>query len=101
MFEPPTGQKLDDRWGDPTRLVVSASPPELLLDGAGDGTGLTRSLTVATGIPAGTLHVSVQAAACDTEGENPACHLFQQDWGIPVVLDAAGPDRLVLDLRGT
>jgi len=101
MFEPPAGQKLDDRWGDPTRLVVSASPPELLLDGAGDGTGLTRSLTVATGIPAGTLHVSVQAAACDIDGENPACHLFQQDWGIPVVLDAAGPDRLVLDLRGT
>ena len=100
-FEPPTGQKLDDRWGDPTRLVVSASPPELLLDGAGDGAGLTRPLTVATGIPAGTLHVSVQAAACDVDGENPACHLFQQDWGIPVVLDEAGPDHLVLDLRGT
>jgi thiol-disulfide isomerase/thioredoxin len=101
MFDPPSGQKLDDRWGDPTRLVVSASPPELLLDGAGEGTGLTRSITVAGGIPAGTLHVSVQAAACDVDGDNPACHLFQQDWGIPVVLDDAGPDRLVLDLRGT
>jgi hypothetical protein len=101
VFDPPSGQKLDDRWGDPTRLVVSASPPELLLDGAGDGTGLARSLTVATGIPAGTLHVSVQAAACDIDGENPACHLFQQDWGIPVVIDSAGPDHLVLDLRGT
>jgi hypothetical protein len=100
-FEPPAGQKLDDRWGDPTRLVVSASPPELLLDGAGDGAGLTRMITVATGIPAGTLHVSVQAAACDIAGDNPACHLFQQDWGIPVVLEAAGPDHLVLDLRGT
>ena len=101
MFDPPSGQKLDDRWGDPTRLVVSSSPPELLLDGVGDGSGLTRALTVATGIPAGTLHVSVQAAACDIDGENPACHLFQQDWGIPVVVDASGPDRLVLDLRGT
>jgi thiol-disulfide isomerase/thioredoxin len=100
-FEPPTGQKLDDRWGDPTRLVVSASPPELLLDGAGDGAGLSRPLTVAPGIPAGTLHVSVQAAACDVDGENPACHLFQQDWGIPVVVDASGPDHLALDLRGT
>ena len=100
-FEPPSGQKLDDRWGDPTRLVVSASPPELLLAGAGDGAGLTRPLTVATGIPAGTLHVSVQAAACDIAGENPACHLFQQDWGIPVIVDAAGPGRFVLDLRGT
>jgi hypothetical protein len=100
-FEPPTGQKLDDRWGDPTRLVVSASPPELLLAGAGDGVGFTRPLTVATGIPAGTLHVSVQAVACDIDGENPACHLFQQDWGIPVIIDAAAPDRFVLDLRGT
>ena len=100
-FEPPTGQKLDDRWGDPTRLVVSASPPELLLDGAGDGAGLSRPLTVAAGIPAGTLHVSIQAAACDVDGENPACHLFQQDWGIAVVVDASGPDYLALDLRGT
>ena len=100
-FEPPSGQKLDDRWGDPTRLVISASPPELLLAGAGDGAGLTRPLIVATGIPAGTLHVSVQAAACDIAGENPACHLFQQDWGIPVIVDAAGPGRFVLDLRGT
>jgi len=100
-FEPPSGQKLDDRWGDPARLVVSASPPDLLLDGAGDGASLIRPLTVATGIPAGTLHVSVQAAACDTNDENPACHLFQQDWGIPLLLDDTGPDRLVLHLRGT
>jgi hypothetical protein len=99
-FDPPAGQKLDDRWGDPTRLVVSASPPDLLLAGAGDGSGLTRPLTVARGIPAGILHVSVQAAACDVDGENPACHLFQQDWGIPVVLNDTGPRRLVLDLRG-
>ena len=99
-FDPPHGQKLDDRWGDPTRLVVSASPPELLLHGAGDGVGLSRPITVATGIPAGTLHVSVQAAACDIDGENPACHLFQQDWGIPVVVDPSGPERFVLDLRG-
>ena len=100
-FEPPSGQKLDDRWGDPARLVVSASPPDLLLDGAGDGASLTRPLTVATGIPAGTLHVSVQAVACDTNDENPACHLLQQDWGIPLLLDDTGPDRLVLHLRGT
>ncbi len=100
-FEPPAGQKLDDRWGDPTRLVVSASPTELLVDGGGAGEGLRRTLTLAPGIPEGTLHVSVQAAACDTEGENPACHLFQQDWGIPLTLAAGGPSRLALDLRGT
>jgi hypothetical protein len=56
---------------------------------------------VAAGIPAGTLHVSIQAAACDVAGENPACHLFLQDWGIAVVVDASGPDYLALDLRGT
>jgi len=99
-FQPPSGQKLDDRWGDPTRLVVSASPPDMLLNGAGEGAGLTQPLMVATGIPAGTLHVSAQAAACDTDGENPACHLLQQEWGIPLLLDDTGLDRLVLHLRG-
>ncbi|MFP3339919.1 hypothetical protein R0J91_18215, partial [Micrococcus sp. SIMBA_131] len=29
----PTGQKLDDRWGDPTQLKISSSPGELLLEG--------------------------------------------------------------------
>ena len=46
------------------------------------------------------LHVSVQAAACDGDpetGEVPehaACHLYQQDWGIPVVLVEGAADRL-------
>lgn len=99
-FTPPAGQKLDDRWGDPTRLVVSATPPGLLLDGAGSAPGLRRALHLASGIPAGTLHVSVQAAACDEEGEHAACHLYQQDWGIPVTVSEGGPPELVLDLRG-
>jgi thiol-disulfide isomerase/thioredoxin len=105
-FVPPPGQKLDDRWGDPTMLDVSASPPELLVGGAGRSRGLRRSLTVAPGIPEGTLHVSVQAAACDGDpdtGEVPehaACHLFQQDWGIPVTIDESAGATMVLDLRG-
>jgi len=105
-FVPPPGQKLDDRWGDPTMLDVSASPEGLLVEGGGRSRGLTRSLRLADGIPSGTLHVSVQAAACDGDpetGEVPehaACHLFQQDWGIPVTLDAAADARLTLDLRG-
>jgi hypothetical protein len=105
-FVPPPGQKLDDRWGDPTMLEVSASPPELLSAGAGRARGLRRTLEVVSGIPAGTLHVSVQAAACDGDpvtGEVPehaACHLFQQDWGIPVTIDPAGEGALTLDLRG-
>jgi thiol-disulfide isomerase/thioredoxin len=105
-FVPPTGQKLDLRWGDPTRLDVSATPDALLVEGAGRTPGLTRTLVLRDGVGSGTLHVSVQAAACDGDpdtGEVPehaACHLFQQDWGIPVVFDANAPARLDLDLRG-
>ncbi|MBC9819781.1 NHL domain-containing thioredoxin family protein [Terrabacter sp. MAHUQ-38] len=105
-FVPPAGQKLDHRWGDPTRLDVSATPDALLVSGAGRAEGLTRTLVLRDGIGSGTLHVSVQAASCDGDpetGEVPehaACHLFQQDWGIPVVLDASADARLALDLRG-
>ncbi|MHB1491347.1 MAG: NHL domain-containing thioredoxin family protein, partial [Cellulomonas sp.] len=34
VFTPAHGQKYDDRYGPSTRLSVSATPPELLLDGA-------------------------------------------------------------------
>ena len=36
IFTPAPGQKLDESFGPSTRLEVSASPPELLLEGAGD-----------------------------------------------------------------
>ncbi|NNH22702.1 hypothetical protein HLB09_06245, partial [Pseudokineococcus marinus] len=104
-FVPPAGQHLDDRWGSPVRVVVSASPPDLLADGAGTTTALDRPLVLRGEAGArGVLHVSAQAAACDAgeDGEVPehaACHLYQQDWGIPVVL-GDGPGELVLDLRG-
>ncbi len=105
-FVPPAGQRLDDRFGDPTVLEVSASPSELLSDGGGRARGLRRALTIEGGIRQGTLHVSVRAAACDGDpvtGEVPehaACHLFQQDWGIPVVIDQDANPTLTLDLRG-
>jgi thiol-disulfide isomerase/thioredoxin len=106
-FTPPTGQKLDRRWGDPTRLMVSATPESLLREGAGSAEGLTRRLVLDPAVGDGVLHVSVQAAACDGDpdtGEVPehaACHLYQQDWGIPVVLTPGAPAELTLDLRGT
>lgn len=104
-FVPPTGQKLDDRWGDPTRLVVSATPPELLLDGAGSAPGLVRALRLSDRVEQGVLHVSVQAAACDALDdelvEHAACHLYQQDWGIPVRPVPGAATDLTLDLRGT
>ncbi len=100
VFEPPPGQHLDERDGPATRLVVSASPPELLVSGGGASTGLSRALVLADGVTEGVLHVAATAASCDEGVEHPACHLTQQDWGIPVRLVAGGPGRLGLVLRG-
>jgi thiol-disulfide isomerase/thioredoxin/DNA-binding beta-propeller fold protein YncE len=106
-FTPPTGQKLDHRWGDPTRLMVSATPEALLREGSGSAQGLVRDLVLDPSVGDGVLHVSVQAASCDGDpvtGEVPehaACHLYQQDWGIPVVITEGAADTLTLDLRGT
>ncbi|GAA2101861.1 NHL domain-containing thioredoxin family protein [Brevibacterium salitolerans] len=105
-FTVPKGQKLDDRWGDPTHLQVSSTPPELIAEGAGGEDGLTRTVRFNPEITSGVLHITVRAAACDGEpgGEIPlhaACHLYQQDWGIPVNLVDGGETALRLDLRGT
>jgi thiol-disulfide isomerase/thioredoxin len=106
-FTAPTGQKLDDRWGDPTQMKVSSTPPELLVSGGGTSVGLLRTVELASDVPEGILHITARAAACDgpetEDGEIPdhaACHLYQQDWGIPVVLQGDGDTELVLDLRG-
>ncbi|POH75069.1 NHL domain-containing thioredoxin family protein [Arthrobacter glacialis] len=106
-FSAPTGQKLDDRWGDPTQLKVSSTPPELLISGEGTSVGLARTLVLSADVPEGILHLTARAAACDgpedANGEIPdhaACHLYQQDWGIPVVMSADGSSELALDLRG-
>lgn len=106
-FSAPTGQKLDNRWGDPTQLKISSTPPELLVSGGGTSVGLQRSLELSGDVPEGILHITARAAACDgpetEDGEIPdhaACHLYQQDWGIPVSIQADGESELVLDLRG-
>ena len=104
-FSAPKGQKLDDRWGDPTQLKISSSPEELLVSGGGTSVGLTRELVLSDAVSEGVLHITARAAACDGEpgGEIPdhaACHLYQQDWGIPVRLSADGETELTLDLRG-
>jgi thiol-disulfide isomerase/thioredoxin len=99
VFEPPEGQHLDERDGPATRLTVTASPPELLAEGGGTATGLTRRLVLADG-PGGVLHVAATAASCDVDAEHPACHVTQQDWGIPLHLTADGTSRLALLLRG-
>jgi thiol-disulfide isomerase/thioredoxin len=100
VFEAPGGQHLDEQFGPPTRLAVSATPASLLLEGGGTDTGLTRELTLADLYVDGVLHVTAWAATCDDEGEHPACHLTTQDWGIPVRLVPEGTNRLTLMLRG-
>jgi thiol-disulfide isomerase/thioredoxin len=97
-FEPPPGRKLDDRFGPSTRLAVTSSPPELLVDGAGDTTELTRALELAEG--SGVLHVTAQAASCDEGGEHPACYLARQDWGVPVEVGTSDDRELRLVLLG-
>ena len=99
VFEPPPGEKMDDRYGPSTFVKVSASPAELLLDGAGGTVELGRTLRLNPEITEGVLHVSAKAASCD-DGEFPACHLHQQDWGIPIRLVEGATNRLALILRG-
>ncbi|WP_413800403.1 NHL domain-containing thioredoxin family protein [Streptomyces iranensis] len=110
VFQAPEGQKLDTRYGPSTRLLVSSTPPELLAGGDGAGTDLSRELVLTEGVTEGVLHVSAMAASCDDTESNsgsaaganeyPACHVHQQDWGVPVRITEGGADRLPLVLAG-
>ncbi|MEV6489838.1 NHL domain-containing thioredoxin family protein [Actinoplanes sp. NPDC051633] len=98
IFTPAPGQKLDETFGPSTRLEISATPPELLVSGAGTTTDLSRELVLADG--EGVLQVVAQAATCDADAEHAACHLTRQDWGVPVIVAPGGESRLPLVLRG-
>ncbi|AVZ74173.1 alkyl hydroperoxide reductase [Streptomyces lunaelactis] len=111
VFQAPAGQKLDTRYGPSTRLLVSSTPPELLRGGDGAGSDLSRELEIDPAVTEGVLHVSAMAASCDddpaggtsrseTGGEYPACHVHQQDWGVPVRVSSDGVSRLPLVLAG-
>ncbi|MGI5481747.1 NHL domain-containing thioredoxin family protein [Streptomyces lavendofoliae] len=102
VFRAPTGQKLDERYGPSTRLLVSSTPPELLASGEGTGTDLSRELALNPDVTEGVLHVSAMAASCDDDpaNEHPACHVHQQDWGVPVKVTESGVSRLPLILAG-
>lgn len=70
VFTPPAGLALDERDGPATRL-----------------------------------HVAAMAASCDhavdgAEVAFPACHVHQQDWGVPVRLVPGAGVRLELVLHG-
>ncbi|MGW2549907.1 thioredoxin-like domain-containing protein [Streptomyces sp. NPDC001635] len=102
IFQAPAGQKLDTRYGPSTRLLVSSTPPELLLKGEGADTDLSRELELNPAVSEGVLHISAMAASCDDDPANeyPACHVHQQDWGVPVRLTQGAADRLPLVLAG-
>ncbi|HEU0042029.1 MAG TPA: NHL domain-containing thioredoxin family protein, partial [Jiangellaceae bacterium] len=99
-FTPPPGQKLDDSSGPPTRLLVSATPSELLADGSGSGMALARSLEIDGAGSDGVLHVAAMAASCDADSEYAACHVHQQDWGVPIRVVPGGTTRIELVLSG-
>ncbi|GIF50359.1 thiol-disulfide isomerase/thioredoxin [Asanoa ferruginea] len=100
IFTPAPGQKLDEQFGPSTRLTVSASPPELLVEGAGATTELRRRLVVSGDVEGGVLQVVAQAATCDADVEHAACHLTRQDWGVPIKIASDGGQRVALVLRG-
>ncbi|MCR6033135.1 redoxin domain-containing protein [Nocardioides sp. zg-579] len=100
-FTPPPGQKVDDRFGPPAQLLVEATPPQLVREGGGRGTELTRTIVLDPHVGEGVLHVAARAASCDAGGgEGAACHMHQQDWGVPVRLAEGADARLVLPLGG-
>jgi sugar lactone lactonase YvrE len=99
-FVPPPGQKVDDRFGPASQLVVEATPPALLKDGAGRGTDLARRLVLDRTVGEGVLHVAARAASCDVDDQNAACHVHQQDWGVPVRVAAGADGVLELPLGG-
>ncbi|PKW08908.1 Alkyl hydroperoxide reductase subunit AhpC (peroxiredoxin) [Streptomyces sp. 1222.5] len=102
IFEAPAGQRLDTRHGPSTRLLVSSTPPELLLKGEGADTDLSRELELNPAVAEGVLHVSAMAASCDDDSAaaHPACHVHQQDWGVPIRLAEGAAHRLPLVLAG-
>jgi thiol-disulfide isomerase/thioredoxin len=100
-FEPPPGQKVDDRFGPPSQLHVSSTPPGLIRSGEGRGTDLSRVVSIDAHVGDGVLHIAARAASCDAHGgEGAACHMHQQDWGVPIRITDDGETRLVLPLSG-
>lgn len=97
-FTPPPGQKRDDRYGPSTQLTIGASPPELILSGSGSGTDLVRRIHINPAIPSGVLHVAAKGASCDVDSEHGACHMHQQDWGVPVLVEQTGTTDIRLTL---
>lgn len=100
LFTPPPGHKLDDSLGPSTQVTISTTPTSMLTSGSGVDTALDRTLELDPAYTEGVLHVSARAASCDADPtiEFPACHMHQQDWGVPIRVVDGGPDHLDLSL---
>ena len=100
LFTPPPGHKLDDSLGPSTQVTISTTPSAMLTSGGGVDTDLERTLELDPAYTEGVLHVSARAASCDADPaiEFPACHMHQQDWGVPITVVEGGPDHLDLSL---
>jgi hypothetical protein len=99
LFTPPPGQKLDDRYGPAIHVAVSATPAQVLEEGAGPADALRRVIRIGDAVDGGVLHVSARVASCDDgDAEFPACHIHQQDWGVPIEIASDGDAELMLPL---
>ncbi|MCS6712200.1 redoxin domain-containing protein [Brachybacterium sp. EF45031] len=101
-FTPPPGHKLDDSLGPSTQVSISTTPRGMLRSGGGTSTELERTIELDPELTEGVLHVNARAASCDADPsvEFPACHMHQQDWGVPFRVVDGGPDHLDLALLG-
>ncbi|MEE1618061.1 thioredoxin-like domain-containing protein [Brachybacterium sp. J153] len=100
LFTPPEGHKLDDSLGPSTQVTISTTPASMLTAGGGVDTALERTLELDPAYTEGVLHVSARAASCDADPavEFPACHMHQQDWGVPIRIVEGAPTTLDLSL---
>src|SRR5690606_36505948 len=100
LFTPPEGHKLDDSLGPSTQLSVSTTPSAMITSGSGTDTALERRIELDPVYTEGVLHVSARAASCDADPavEFPACHMHQQDWGVPIRVVDGAPTTLDLAL---
>lgn len=103
VFEPPPGEKHDDRYGPSTHLVIGSTPSDVLLSGDGAGVELTRTIVIGDATTEGVLHVAAKGASCDDTPDpeaHPTCHIHQQDWGIPIRITHEGQRHVRLTLSG-
>lgn len=100
LFTPPEGHKLDNSLGPSTQVTVSTTPQTMITAGGGVGTDLERTIELDPAYTEGVLHINARAASCDADPtvEFPACHMHQQDWGVPIRVVEGAPTTLDLSL---